>query len=70
MSRAVAPFIRSGKTPFLQGTFETTLSRDDLRRAGLNPDDAHVETLTFRKGTWRDVWTARPARTSPPPAAG
>jgi len=57
------------KTPFPQGTFETTLTRDDLRRAGLNPDDAHVERLTLTKRTWRDVWTA-PSRADKPPAGG
>jgi hypothetical protein len=49
------------------GTFLTRITVGDLARAGLSPDDAHSETLTFtRDGTWRAVWFQPSVRGQPP----
>jgi C4-dicarboxylate-binding protein DctP len=61
---------RSGASAFPTGTFETVLTREDMRRAGFSTSDAHTERLTFRKdGTWWDVWL-RPRRSDQPPGGG
>jgi TRAP-type C4-dicarboxylate transport system substrate-binding protein len=56
--------------PFPTGTFETVLTRSDVVNAGFPPENAHWETLTFRKnGTWWDVWF-HPRRSDQPPGGG
>jgi TRAP-type C4-dicarboxylate transport system substrate-binding protein len=56
--------------PFPTGTFETILTRAQVTKAGFPADNAHWETLTFRKdGTWLDVWF-NPRRPDQPPAGG
>jgi hypothetical protein len=56
--------------PFPTGTFETILTRADVVKAGFPPENAHWETLTFRKnGTWWDVWF-HPRRADQPPGGG
>jgi TRAP-type C4-dicarboxylate transport system substrate-binding protein len=59
----------AGKTPFPEGTYQTRVTRVDLRGEPFPLANAHTETLTFRDGTWRDVWSA-PARADQPPAQG
>jgi hypothetical protein len=55
---------------FPTGTFETILTRAQVVKAGFPGDNAHWETLTFRKnGTWLDVWF-HPRRADQPPAGG
>ena len=49
------------------GTFLTKITRQDLVRAGLDPFDAHWETVTFTKdGRWRSVWFHPTVRDQPP----
>jgi hypothetical protein len=56
--------------PFPTGTFETILTRAQVTKAGFPADNAHWETLTFRKdGTWLDVWF-NPRRPDQPPLGG
>jgi dipeptidyl aminopeptidase/acylaminoacyl peptidase len=55
---------------FPTGTFRTKITAADLVRAGLDPADAHWETVTYRAdGTWRDVWS-HPTVASQPPETG
>lgn len=72
----VKPWLQIGRTstpapsPFPTGTFETQITVADLRGRGFPANNAHWETLTFRKnGTWRDVWF-HPRRPDQPPAGG
>ena len=61
-----------GATPprFPTGTFETKITSADLRGTPFPLENAHWETLTFRKdGTWRDVWL-HPRRADQPPGEG
>ena len=55
--------------PFPTGTFETVLTRPDVVANGFPAQNAHTETLTFRKnGTWLDVWL--PITPVNPPGGG
>jgi TRAP-type C4-dicarboxylate transport system substrate-binding protein len=72
----VKPWLQVGRTSapassvFPTGTFETKITVADLRGTGFPANNAHWETLTFRKnGTWRDVWF-HPRRPDQPPAGG
>ena len=75
------PWRRVGTTPaeatpvrgaprFPTGTFETRITRADLRGTGFPLSNAHWEDLTFTSdGRWRDVWF-HPRRTDQPPGGG
>jgi hypothetical protein len=55
---------------FPTGTFLTKITIADLQRAGLDPNDAHWEKVTYRAdGTWVDVWF-HPRLPDQPPAHG
>lgn len=55
---------------FPQGTFQTKITRQDLRRAALDtyPNYPHVEKLTLDDGRWRGLYL--PRRSYQPPAGG
>ena len=59
----------SAHEAFPQGTFVTKITGPDLHDTGFPSGNAHWETLTFRDGTWRDVWF-HPRRADQPPARG
>ena len=75
------PWRRLGRAPgkatavrraprFPTGTFETRITRADLRRTGFPLSNAHWEDLTFTNdGRWRDLWF-HPRRADQPPASG
>ncbi len=65
---ASRPADQTGATGFPTGSFETRITRQDLRSKPFPLSNAHVETLTFRDGRWRDVWL--PRRPDQPPAGG
>jgi hypothetical protein len=55
---------------FPTGTFMTKITTADLYRAGLDPNDAHWEKVTYRAdGTWVDIWF-HPRVSDQPPAHG
>lgn len=58
------------RSRFPEGTFEVRITRQDLRRAGLDtyPNYPHVERLTLRDGRWRGLYL--PRRSYQPPAGG
>ena len=64
-----APTAASPATGFPEGTFQTTIAREDLGGQPFPLENAHTETLTFHNGAWRDVWFA-PTRSDQPPAQG
>lgn len=74
---AVAPFAllatsaaASSADHFPTGTFLTKIMAGDLYRAGLDPNDAHWEKVTYlADGTWVDVWF-HPRVSDQPPAHG
>jgi TRAP-type C4-dicarboxylate transport system substrate-binding protein len=64
------PIASTVSRAFPTGTFETKLTRAEVVKAGFPPDNAHWETLTFRKdGTWLDTWF-HPHRADQNPAGG
>ena len=67
---AAASSLGTPSTPFPTGTFLQKITAADLYRAGLDPNDAHWDRLTFRAdGTWTDIWF-HPRVASQPPARG
>jgi hypothetical protein len=52
---------------FPTGTFLTKITTSDLYRAGLDVNDAHWETVSYRAdGTWVDIWFHPRVRDQPP----
>ncbi len=51
-------------TPFPQGTFATTITRQDIIRAGLNfpPNVPGTSTMTVKDGSFRSVFSRHPDR--------
>jgi hypothetical protein len=61
---------RGAARTFPLGTFETIITAQDVAQAGFPADDAHSETLTFRRNhTWLDVWF-NPSRADQEPFGG
>jgi hypothetical protein len=60
----------TSRSHFPSGTFLTKITTTDLYKAGLDINDAHWETVTFRSdGTWVDTWF-HPRVPDQPPAHG